>query len=401
MVKRNPHFLKLSENYLFPEVMQRVKCFKQENPEADLISLSIGDTSEPIPPTATAGLCHQAMQMGTREGYRGYGLEQGDPRLRAQLSSHFYCGHIQPEEIFISDGAKCDIGRLQMLFGPSATLAVQDPTYPVYVDTGLLLGKQAITYLPCHAENHFFPELKRLPHVDLLYLCSPNNPTGSVATHEQLKELVNWAKRERSIVIFDAAYAGFIQNPQLPRSIYEVEGAEDVAIEVSSFSKFLGFTGVRLGWTVIPKHLTFEGGFSVHKDFTRLITTFFNGASIVSQAGALAALSPQGIQEMQQMLAFYLENAQLIKGALQAKQLKVHGGENAPYLWVDFGKKNSWDLFQNVLTATGIITTPGSGFGMHGEGYLRFSAFGSRPHILKAIERIERQWPANMSSPLL
>jgi LL-diaminopimelate aminotransferase len=386
----------LSENYLFPEVQQRVKRFKQEHPDAELISLSIGDTSEPLPPTATEGLTQRSMQMGTREGYSGYGQEQGDLRLRTQLSACFYQERIHADEIFISDGAKCDIGRLQVLFGTSAKIAVQDPTYPVYVDTGLLLGKQAITYLPCHAANQFFPDLSGLEQTDLLYLCSPNNPTGSVATHEQLKELVEWARKQGAIIIYDAAYAGFIQDPLLPHSIYEVEGADSVAIEVSSFSKFLGFTGVRLGWTVIPKKLAYEEGLSVHKDFTRLITTFFNGASIIAQAGALAALSPKGIQEMKQLLAFYLENAKLIKKALQAKRLAVYGGENAPYLWVDFGKQNSWNLFERLLETTGIIATPGSGFGAHGEGFLRFSAFGSRPHILNAVERIDRQWPLNL-----
>lgn len=396
MVKRNQNFLKLSENYLFPEVMRRVKLFKSTHPDAHLISLSIGDTSEPLTEAAISGLSEQSLKMGTREGYRGYGQEQGEWPLREKISSLFYHGTLSADEIFISDGAKCDIGRLQLLFGPSTSIAVQDPAYPVYVETGMFLGNTSIVYLPCHPQNGFFPDVSSLKSSSILYLCSPNNPTGSVATKKQLKSLVDWAKKENSLIIFDSAYSGFIQDPTLPRSIYDIEGAERVAIEVSSFSKLAGFTGVRVGWTVIPKALSFEDGHSVHKDFTRLITTFFNGASIISQAGALAALSPKGMEEMRSMLHFYLENAQIIKQALEAKGLSVYGGDNAPYLWVDFGQKSSWDLFQSLLEHSGLITTPGSGFGKQGEGFLRFSAFGPRAHILKAVERMKEKWPANL-----
>lgn len=396
MVKRNSNFLKLSENYLFPEVMRRVKEYKQCNPDCDLISLSIGDTSEPITPSAMEGLLTQAALMGTREGYRGYGPEQGDPVLRAKIAEVFYHNQISGDEIFISDGAKCDIGRLQLLFGPSVTIGVQDPSYPVYVDTALLLGMRSVVYLPCSSENNFFPDPASLPHVDLLYLCSPNNPTGGVATREQLTKLVQWAKQNHSLIIFDAAYAGFIQDPSLPRSIYEIAGGDEVAIEVSSFSKLVGFTGVRVGWSVIPKKISFEGGHSVHKDFSRIVTTFFNGASIISQKGALAALSPQGLTEMGSMLSFYLENARLLKETLLSKNLSIYGGDNAPYLWVNFGKQSSWELFQRLLEKTGLIATPGSGFGAQGEGFLRFTAFGTRPHLLKAIERIVEQWPDSL-----
>lgn len=396
MVRRNPHFLNLSESYLFPEVMRRVRLFRQKHPEADLISLSIGDTSEPLTKAATEGLQAQSARMGTREGYKGYGSEQGESFLREKIASVFYQKLIAADEIFVSDGAKCDIGRLQLLFGHTTSLAVQDPTYPVYVDTSAVVGNRGITYLPCDADNGFFPTLNTLPEVDLLYLCSPNNPTGSVATKEQLRAIVAWAKKRGAFIIFDAAYAGFIQDPDLPRSIYEIEGADEVAIEVSSFSKLIGFTGVRLGWTVIPKNLRFEGGHPVHKDFTRLISTFFNGASVIAQAGGAAALSEEGLAEMRQMLAFYMENARLIREALESQELVVHGGINAPYLWVKCGNGPSWDLFQRVLETTGVITTPGSGFGAQGEGYLRFSAFGSRLHILKAIKRIRYSWPAHL-----
>ncbi len=389
MVKRNPNFLKLNENYLFPEVMRRVKHFLQEHPDADLISLSIGDTSEPLTDAAVKGLSEKALQMGNREGYSGYGPEAGDHRLREKISSLFYHGAISPEAIFISDGAKCDIGRLQVLFGASASLAVQDPTYPVYVDTALLLGKNTIRYLPCDPKNDFFPDLSKLQPGDLIFFCSPNNPTGAVATKKQLQTLVQAAKRNGSFIIFDAAYSGFIQDPELPRSIYEIEGADEVAIEISSFSKLLGFSGVRLGWTVIPHKLRYENGASVHKDFSRIVTTFFNGASVISQAGALNALSDEGLRQMQHTLDIYRENARLLKEALQRKNLQVFGGENAPYLWVNFGQQSSWDLFEHLLKTSGLITTPGSGFGQMGEGFLRFTAFGSREHILKAITRID------------
>ena len=393
MVKRNPHFLKLSESYLFPEVSRRAKLFKEKNPLAELISLSIGDTSEPLTSSAVEGLIKQTAQMGRREGYRGYGPEQGDRALREKIAQVFYANRLSADEIFISDGAKCDIGRFQLLFGQEVTIGVQDPAYPVYVDTHIAIGGKPIAYLPCLPENGFFPAVSSLPKVDLLYICSPNNPTGSVATREQLTALVAWAKVNKAMIIFDSAYSGFIQDPTLPRSIYEIEGAEEVAIEVSSFSKLIGFTGVRLGWSVVPKKLCFEEGHSVHKDFTRLVTTFFNGASVLSQAGGLAALTPKGLVEMRQMLDFYLENARLIKQALENKRLPIYGGVNAPYLWVDCGDTPSWETFQILLEKAGLITTPGSGFGRQGEGFIRFSAFGSREHILNAIKRIEEKWP--------
>ncbi len=386
MVKRNPHFSRLSKNYLFPEVTRRARSFE------NLISLSIGDTSEPIPHAITEAMKKAATQLGSRKGYRGYGAEQGNAALREKISEVIYKGKISADEIFISDGAKCDIGRLQILFGSDKTIAVQNPAYPVYVDTGLMLN-QKVVYMECLPENNFFPNT--FPDADLLYLCSPNNPTGSVATHAQLENLVQWAKKSNTFIIFDAAYSGFIQDPTLPESIYEIEGADEIAIEVSSFSKLIGFTGVRLGWSVIPKNMTYAEGGSVHDDYTRVVTTFFNGASNISQAGGLAALDHP--DEIAKLSTYYLENARLIKKALESKECRIYGGENAPYLWVDFGKIESWDLFQMVLEKTKLITTPGSGFGSCGEGYLRFSAFGNRTQILNAVKRIETQWPEQLS----
>lgn len=402
MVKRNPNFKSLSENYLFPEVARRVKAFKHQNPHVELISLSIGDTSQPLSATISKMLKKKSEELGTHAGYHGYGPEQGALSLRKKIAHVFYSDTISPEEIFISDGAKCDIGRLQLLFGAQASIAVQDPTYPVYVDSKLIVGCHPIAYLPCTPQNNFFPDPKLLPAVDLLYLCSPNNPTGSTATKEQLKSIVSWAKKNGALIVYDAAYAAFIQDPDLPKSIYEIAGAKEVAIEVSSFSKFAGFTGIRLGWTVIPKGLRFEQYESVHQDYTRLITTFFNGASILSQAGAEAALSENGLEEIQRTINFYMENASLIRHALQIKGYKIYGGMNAPYLWVDFGEKKSWELFQHLMEETHLITTPGSGFGLCGEGFLRFSAFGTRQNIQKAIKHIETKWPRSLElmSPL-
>lgn len=393
MVKRNPNFTHLSDFYLFAEVGRKVRAFQKNFPETKLLSLSIGDTSEPIPAVISKKLELASKQLGTREGYRGYGAEQGNRPLREKIAEVIYHGKIDPEEIFVSDGAKCDIGRLQLLFGSEMRIAVQDPAYPVYVDTSLLLGQKQLEYLPCLPENGFFPE--KLPKTDLIYFCSPNNPTGAVATREQLKKLVAHAHEHKCFIIFDAAYSAFIQDPALPKSIYEIEGAKEVAIEVSSFSKLVGFSGVRLGWTVVPKALSYDGGKSVHADWSRIVTTFFNGASNLAQEGGLSALT-EGIDEIDRLTKFYLKNGSLLREALISKGYQVHGGVNAPYLWVHFGERSSWGLFQRLLETVGIIATPGVGFGPCGEGFLRFSAFGKKEQIEEAVERIHTQWPENL-----
>ncbi|MFZ0565910.1 MAG: LL-diaminopimelate aminotransferase [Chlamydiales bacterium] len=390
MVKRNPHFAELPPTYLFAKLQREVTRFKSENPEVQLINLGIGDTTEPIPPTITEGLKQAAHQLGTPEGYKGYGPEAGNPSLRHQIAEILYQNKISGDEIFISDGAKCDVGRLQLLFGSRISIAVQDPTYPVYVDTSRLLGQQKIVYLPCKKEHGFFPRLDPFPNVDLIYLCFPNNPTGSVATFAQLKALVNLARKHQTLIIYDTAYAGYIQDLSLPRTIYEIEGAHEVAIEVSSFSKLAGFTGVRLGWSVVPHALKYEEGSSIQSDWRRIITTFFNGPSNIAQAGGLLALSKEGLAETQHLIRFYLENASLLKKALRSKKLPVYGGEHIPYLWVYFGHNEAWSL---LLQNTHLITTPGAGFGPAGEGFLRFSAFSPREQINQAIEKIEKRWP--------
>lgn len=389
MVSRNPYLQSLSPSYLFPEVGKRVRAYQARFPDAKIIRLSVGDTSEPLPPSVCKGLTHTAQQLGTIEGYRGYGPEQGEPPLRERLSETYYQGRIEPEEIFISDGAKCDLARLLMLFGPGRKIAVQNPTYPTFVDATLLFGQTPL-YLPCLPENNFFPDLSSIPPYDLLYFCSPNNPTGAVATRAQLESLVASVRKNKAILLYDAAYAPFISDPSYPRSIYEIPGAKEVAIEVSSFSKLIGFTGVRLGWTVVPKDLHYHSGHSIRDDWNRVVTIVFNGASSIAQAGGEAALHPQGLKEMNSLIAFYRENAHLLRTALRNKGYEVYGGEHAPYLWVRAGTEDSWSLFQQLLETKQIVTTPGSGFGSLGDGFLRFSAFGNRSTILEAIERIKR-----------
>lgn len=385
-MKRNTHLARLKTNYLFPEVALRKRQFLAEHPHADLISLGIGDTTEPLPQTISHALMEASRKLSTPEGYTGYGPEQGQKALREQIARVVYQNQIQPDEIFISDGAKCDIGRLQMLFGTDVSVAIQDPAYPVYIDGSLIQGVQEIIPMPCTPENGFFPDLNTLPRTDVIYFCSPNNPTGAVATREQLESLVAFAKRNRSILLFDAAYANYIQDPTLPKSIFEIEGASGVAIEINSFSKLAGFTGVRLGWSVVPHALCYNDGSSVRTDWNRLMSTIFNGASNIAQLGGLACL--EELNEIASLTSYYLENAKLIKAALEALGHQVFGGINAPYLWVSFPGQNSWDVFRTFLERYHIVTTPGAGFGKHGESFLRFTAFGNRQHILKAIQRL-------------
>lgn len=398
MVARNPHMAKLAGSYLFPEIKKRALAFLAKEPSAKLISLSIGDTSEPIPPFITESLSGKAAALGSLAGYQGYGPEQGIGALKEALAERFYGGTISPEEIFVSDGAKCDIARLQMLFGSDKVTAVQDPAYPVYVDTSVIMGQTGhyetkgynkLVYLPCHAENNFFPLLdESVPAFDLLYFCNPNNPTGAVCTKAQLQELIAFVKKRKALLIYDAAYSIYIQDPDLPRSIFEIEGARDVAIEINSFSKIVGFTGVRLSWTVVPKTVTFDDGFPLINDWNRIMITCFNGASIISQHGGIAALSPQGFQEVQEMVQFYLRNARLMRASFEKLGFTVFGGEQMPYLWVKTKGISSWEAFDHFLHHHHLIVTPGSGFGPAGEGYIRLSSFGHRETIESALERL-------------
>ena len=399
MAKRNPNIAKLQSGYLFPEISRRKNEFLEENPGAKLISLGVGDTTEPITPYIAKALTNAATGLGTVKGYSGYGPEQGLFELREKIAEVVYNNGVGGEEIFVSDGAKPDIGRLQLLFGNNAAVALQDPAYPVYVDSSVMYGKTgnysrkansfgSIIYMPCTPENSFFPDLRKTGKADVIFFCSPNNPTGAVATKKQLKELVIHAKKNKSIIVFDAAYSEYIAGRNLPKSIYEIEGAKEVAIEVNSFSKSIGFTGVRLGWTVIPNQLKFDDGSFVRNDWNRIMTTLFNGASNIAQKAALAALDNNGLKEMKQIVSYYMENAKMIKSALEKSGYEPYGGDNAPYIWARMGNMKSWEAFDCLLEKANIVTTPGVGFGQSGEGFLRFSAFGHREDIEEAVKRL-------------
>ncbi len=389
MAKRNSNFLRLSGNYLFPEINARKRRFLMQHPQAQLISLGIGDTTQPIPYSIASSLERAASGLGTLEGYTGYSPEQGICALREKIADTIYGSNIHAEEVFISDGAKCDLGRLQALFGNDVSIALQNPAYPVYIDGSIIHGVKKIVYMECTPENHFFPDLNKTEKTDLIYFCSPNNPTGAAATRQQLQELVTFAQANRSIIIFDAAYSMYIQDLSLPKSIYEINGAKKVAIEISSFSKMAGFTGVRLGWTTVPEELVYEDGSPVKADWYRLMSTIFNGASHIAQQGGLAVLEEKGLQEAQQLTQYYLENAALLKKAFENLGSEVYGGCNAPYLWVRFKDRLSWDVFHHFLENYHLITTPGSGFGSAGEGFIRLTAFGHRSHIQQALERLK------------
>eukprot|EP00597_Dinobryon_sp_UTEXLB2267_P000897 CAMPEP_0170059528 /NCGR_PEP_ID=MMETSP0019_2-20121128/1775_1 /TAXON_ID=98059 /ORGANISM="Dinobryon sp., Strain UTEXLB2267" /LENGTH=442 /DNA_ID=CAMNT_0010264807 /DNA_START=1 /DNA_END=1329 /DNA_ORIENTATION=- len=397
-VVRNENFGKLQAGYLFPEIARRRKAYLDRNPDAKLISLGIGDTTLPIPSHILSGLIQGASKLGTKEGYSGYGAEQGMKEIREKIASKLYSNLIDAEEVFVSDGAKCDISRLQMMFGAKVVSAVQDPSYPVYVDTSVMMGQTGeidpvtkqfknIVYMPCNPSNNFFPDIAQLPRADVYYFCSPNNPTGAVANRKQLEGFVKFAKEKGSIIVFDAAYAPFIRTPDVPKSIYEIPGAKEVAIEVNSFSKYAGFTGVRLGWTVVPSELRFSDGSQVRADWNRVMTTAFNGASNVVQSGGLACLDDAGLQEIDSLIGYYLENARLLRETFQELGFQVYGGVDAPYIFVYMNGKGSWDSFEEVLAQLQVVTIPGAGFGPGGEGFLRMSAFAPRESCIEACNR--------------
>jgi len=398
MISRNPYIANLKAGYLFPEIAKRRREFAAAHPDAKIISLGVGNTTEPILPHINAGLVEGAMKLGTAEGYSGY-QDEGLPALREKISKVFYGGKFALDEIFISDGAKCDIGRFQTLFGAGIKIAVQDPSYPVYVDGSVLVGAAGgwegtgyagITYLPCTAENNFFPNLNLIPRNSLIYFCSPNNPTGAVSDRGQLSALVESALSKECIIVFDAAYSEFIRDPALPKTIYEIDKADQCAIEVNSFSKPAGFTGVRLGWSVVPKALKYSTGESVNADWNRIAGTIFNGASNIAQAGGLAALDDKGLNEIRELTDFYLGNAKLIRDALQKLKVNCIGGDNSPYIWAHFPGRDSWEVFAEILEKCHVVTTPGAGFGPAGREFVRFSAFGHRADVEEACIRLEK-----------
>ncbi len=405
MATINDNYLKLKAGYLFPEIARRVNEFAKQNPDALIIRLGIGDVTEPLPEACRTAMIRAVEDMGDRTKFKGYGPEQGYKWLRAAIAQHDFQSRgcdIDASEIFISDGSKCDCGNILDIFGDNNTIAVTDPVYPVYVDTNVMAGHtgdandkgeyEGLVYLPITAENDFTAQIPT-EKVDLVYLCFPNNPTGAVATREHLTAWVNYAKAHGSIIFFDAAYEAYITNPDLPHSIYEIEGARDCAIEFRSFSKNAGFTGTRCALTVVPKTLMGKAAdgsdVELWKLWNRRQSTKFNGVSYIVQRGAEAVYSPAGQAQIKALISFYLENATIIREQLTAAGLKVYGGVNAPYVWVQTPNGlSSWDFFDKLLHTCNVVGTPGSGFGAAGEGYFRISAFNSRANVVGAMRRI-------------
>ncbi len=404
MATLNANYDKLQAGYLFPEIAKRTLAFQATNPGAKVLRLGIGDTTEPLPPSVIAGLHQGVDKLADVKTYSGYGAEQGNTALREALAERYrgYGVSIEVDEVFVSDGAKPDSANIQSIFGVDNAVAVQDPAYPVYVDSNVIAGRtgqwkdgrfERLVYMPCTAANGFIPEPPE-GKVDLIYLCSPNNPTGAVATKEQLKVFVDYARKHKAVIIYDSAYAAFISDPALPRTIFEVEGAQECALEISSFSKEAGFTGVRLGWSVVPKALVCEDGEpgKAHRLWNRRQTTMFNGASNIVQEGGLAVLSPQGQKECGATVAYYMNNARTIKQGLESLGLTVYGGVNAPYVWMQTpGGMKSWEFFDKLLNEAHVVGTPGSGFGPSGEGFFRLSAFGHREDIQRAMASIQEK----------
>ena len=406
MARINDHYLKLKAGYLFPEIGRRVSRFADANPDASLIRLGIGDVTEPLPPAIVKAMHEAVDEMAERQSFRGYGPEQGYDFLRKAIATHVYKQRgveIGDDEIFVSDGSKCDSGNILDILGSGNRVAITDPVYPVYVDTNVMAGHtgpsdeegryEGLVYLPVTAENDFTPDLPESP-VDLIYLCFPNNPTGAVATRETLKRWVDYALANEALILFDAAYVAFIQDPDVPHSIFEIEGADKCAIEFRSFSKDAGFTGTRCAYTVIPKTVMGRDGHgdqvAMHTLWSRRQSTKFNGVPYVIQRGAEAAFSDEGRAQIQELVKFYMTNARLIREGLESIGIQVYGGENAPYVWLKTpADTSSWEFFDQLLNQAHLVGTPGSGFGAAGEGYFRLSAFNSRENVDEAVRRIK------------
>lgn len=409
MAKINDNYLKLKAGYLFPEIARRVNAFAQANPDAQIIKLGIGDVTEPLPEACCTAMMKAVQEMGSRATFKGYGPEQGYSWLREKIAANDFQARgcdIDAEEIFISDGSKCDTGNILDIFGHDNAIAITDPVYPVYLDTNVMAGNtghaneagkyEGIGYLPITADNNFTAEIPS-EKVDLIYLCFPNNPTGATATKSHLKAWVDYANANGSIVFFDAAYEAFITDPELPHSIYEIEGAKSCAIEFRSFSKNAGFTGTRCALTVVPKTLTARAAdgsdVELWKLWNRRHCTKFNGVSYIVQRGAEAVYTEAGQAQVKALVSFYLENAKIICDKLTAAGLQVYGGVNAPYVWVKTpAGLSSWDFFDKLLHNCNVVGTPGSGFGAAGEGYFRISAFNSRENVEEATQRITEKF---------
>ncbi len=399
MANINENYQKLPGSYLFAEIARRVSAYTAAHPEKKLIKLGIGDVTQPLCPAVIEAMHKAVDEMGKKETFRGYGPEQGYDFLRTAILKHDFLARgvdLSMDEIFVSDGAKSDCGNIGDIFSRDNIVAVCDPVYPVYVDTNAMAGRAGeylqdremwsnIYYMPTTAENGFVPELPRT-HVDLIYLCSPNNPTGTALNREQLKVWVDYANENNAVILFDAAYEAFITEDGIPHSIYEIPGAKTCAIEFHSFSKTAGFTGNRCAYTVVPKELIRQGQ-SLNAMWNRRHTTKFNGVPYVVQRGAEAVYSPQGQQQVKATIAFYQENARVIREGLTAAGLEVYGGVNSPYVWFKT-PTDSWSFFDRLLTEAGVVTTPGAGFGPSGEGYIRVTAFGGAEDTKAAVERI-------------
>ena len=403
MIKINENYLKLQASYLFSDIAKRVAGFEEANPDKEVIKLGIGDVTRSLPDACIEAFHKAADEMADESTFRGYGPEQGYPFLKEAISENDFQARgadISPDEIFVSDGAKCDSGNIQEIFAIDSKVAIPDPVYPVYLDTNVMAGRAGdfdnnryrnFTYLESTKQNGFIPNLPSEP-VDLIYLCFPNNPTGATISKTQLKTWVDYAKTNKALILFDAAYESFIRDDSLPHSIYEIEGAKEVAIEIRSFSKTAGFTGVRCGYTVIPKEcMGYDGNDNphpLHSLWNRRHTTKFNGASYPVQRAAAAVYSEAGKAQCKERIDFYLRNAKLVREEMTALGYDCVGGDNSPYIWID-GQRDSWEFFDLLLKKAGVVCTPGAGFGKCGEGFIRISAFNSIENVQQAMTRIK------------
>ena len=405
MIKINENFLKLQASYLFAEIKNRTAAFQEAHPDSEVIKLGIGDVTRPLPRACIQAFHKAVDEMADAKTFRGYGPEQGYPFLRKKIARHDFQARgadISPDEIFISDGAKCDNGNIQEIFSKDIKIAIPDPVYPVYVDTNVMAGRtgahnqgryDGLVYLEGSRENGFIPDLPQ-EKVDLIYLCYPNNPTGATISKSALKEWVDYARENKALILYDAAYESFIRNGELPKSIYEIEGARDVAIEFRSFSKTAGFTGIRCAFTVVPKScIAYTGdgeGQALHALWYRRQSTKFNGVSYPVQRAAEAVYSEEGKVQTRELIDYYLKNAALIRQEMSALGYECIGGENSPYIWFD-GGSDSWKFFDRLLEKAGVVCTPGAGFGKCGEGFIRISAFNDYENVEKALARIKKQ----------
>lgn len=401
MFKINENYLKLPGSYLFSTIGKKVAAFQSENPDKKIIRLGIGDVTQPIAPSIISAMHKAVDEMGVKETFRGYAPDLGYEFLRNAIAENDYklrgCD-ISPDEIFVSDGAKCDSGNIQEIFSLDNKIAVCDPVYPVYVDTNVMAGRSGdynketgnfdgVIYMPCLSENGFAPELpSEVP--DIIYLCFPNNPTGATITKSELQKWVDYANEQKAVIIYDAAYEAYISEDDVPHSIYECEGARTCAIELHSFSKNAGFTGVRLGYTVVPKDLK-QGDVSLNSLWARRHGTKYNGAPYIIQRAGEAVYSPEGKAELKEQIAYYMKNAAYILKGLKDAGYSVSGGVNAPYIWLKTpDNMTSWEFFDHLLANANVVGTPGSGFGAHGEGYFRLTAFGTYENTVEAVDRI-------------